>query len=289
MAKREPWNPLLKSYPESEKINACSFEAETMFTRLIAKSDDNANYYGEPALLASYLYGHRLANGSITVGKTKRIRNELVTNKLLVMYESGGKTYIHVPNCKKSLRNDIKKDERFPEFTQDLAVKGHPESVTDPSRISNESVPSTQPNPTQPDQIQPNLFDPFEDWWKNYPRKKSKAAAKKSWNARMKEKVKPEFLTACLANYAREIKTEGTEAKFIMHGATFLGPSKRFEDYAPGTWKASHDASDPDDPYGEKYWEDVTDESVKEHNEEVTARHAARRAKQRKAGGTATA
>jgi hypothetical protein len=79
MAKREPWNPLLKSYPESEKINSCSMDAETMYTRLIAKSDDNANFYGDPALMASYLFGHRLANGTITVTKTKRMRDELVT------------------------------------------------------------------------------------------------------------------------------------------------------------------------------------------------------------------
>jgi hypothetical protein len=45
--RRESYNPLLKSYPDSEKVNAVCVGAETLFTRLLAQSDDLAHYYGE--------------------------------------------------------------------------------------------------------------------------------------------------------------------------------------------------------------------------------------------------
>jgi len=114
-AKREPWNPLLISYPESEKINNISPFAETFYTRLIAKCDDSANFFGDASLLLSYLYAIRWKKKQISKRKVAKLLKELVDVGLVYVYEVRGETYLHIIRCKKHLRSDINRDIRFPE------------------------------------------------------------------------------------------------------------------------------------------------------------------------------
>jgi hypothetical protein len=157
--KREGWNPLLKSYPQSEKVNALSFEAETLFTRLIAQADDYGNYYGDPKLIISYLFGHRYAAGDLDVPDAARMRDELVSCSLAVRYEVGGKEYLHLVNPHRKIRGDVKPDERFPREPEGCE-DGIPTVFVNTARIRYERgpdsvrertafVPPTQPNPTQ--------------------------------------------------------------------------------------------------------------------------------------------
>ena len=139
MVKREPWNPLLKLYPESRKINAVSLGAEAMFCRLIALSDDHANYYGGPRLLLTHLWGHRWANRTMSLHKCARFRNELVLAALVSLYRVGSSEYLHVVNCKKMLRADIKEDVRFPDLTEAVDPEEFAESVPNAARIRYES------------------------------------------------------------------------------------------------------------------------------------------------------
>lgn len=142
-AKREPWTPLLKSYPESRKINAVSIGAETMFTRLLAKVDDGSNYYADDRLLLAELYGHRFANGSVSETDMARWRDELVTIGLVQQYNGGGEGYLHIVEPRKFLRADIKPDIRFPPFTQPLTRTEDTESVTDAAQVRNGSGPDS--------------------------------------------------------------------------------------------------------------------------------------------------
>lgn len=157
--KKESWNPLLRSYPESRKINSVSIGAETMFTRLIASCDDASNYYGEPSLMLCHLYGRRFAQGEVSDTDTARWRDELVTATLLVCYVVDSETYVHIVNCKKMLRKDINADIRFPKFdpsTQVLIPQGRNESVTDTARTRNENVSPSSPSASP--SASPSLF-----------------------------------------------------------------------------------------------------------------------------------
>lgn len=140
LKKREPWTPLLKSFPESRKINSVSLGAECMFIRLVALCDDHANYYGEPRLLLVHLFGNRYANGTATERDCIQWRTELVTAGLVEAYLSGGETYLRVANCKKHLRADINEDIRFPEFAQAFVIAKDTESVPDTVRGRTENV-----------------------------------------------------------------------------------------------------------------------------------------------------
>ncbi|KKK54121.1 hypothetical protein LCGC14_3087950 [marine sediment metagenome] len=74
-------------------------------------------------------------------------------------------------------------------------------------------------------------FEEFEEFWKEYPNKTGKRAAYAKWNATLKKNFDawdewtPEsMLTVAAIRYATA--TEKTEAKYIKHAATFLGPDE---------------------------------------------------------------
>jgi len=131
--RREPWNPLLKGYPFSEKVNAVSVGAETLFTRLVAQADDFGNYYGNPKQILAYLYGHRFAAGHVTATDTGRWRAELVSNPvgpLAAIYEVNGAEYIHLMNPRRRIRSDVAPDERFPREPANIQEQATSEHVT---------------------------------------------------------------------------------------------------------------------------------------------------------------
>jgi len=135
--RRAPWNPLLKGYPFSEKVNSISVGAETLFTRLVAQADDYGNYYGNPKQILAYLYGHRFAAGEVSATDTGRWRAELVTNTvgpLAALYTVNGSEYIHLINPRRRLRNDVSADERFPREPANIEENVISEHVTKTER-----------------------------------------------------------------------------------------------------------------------------------------------------------
>jgi hypothetical protein len=212
--RRESYNPLLKSYPDSEKVNAVCVGAETLFTRLLAQSDDLAHYYGEPAMILGKLYTRRMVRNEVSATDIGQWRKELAKVGLIELYRaSDGQEYIEIVNCKKSLRNDLKKDVRFP-------IRSVTESRRNRDGI--DTISARQPNPTQPnptqeqsmsacadalpensrsDKPQPDAarvrgedFLPpgFSRWWGEWPRhfrKQGRAKCLKFWKAHKLEKI----------------------------------------------------------------------------------------------------
>lgn len=74
----------------------------------------------------------------------------------------------------------------------------------------------------------------FEEFWDAYPRKREKRRAFKCWQARKREGYRAADMITAARNYARECAEKGTLPHFIKLAATFLGPSKPFEDYIDG-------------------------------------------------------
>jgi hypothetical protein len=156
--RREPYNPLLKSYPDSEKVNAVSIGAETLFTRLIAASDDYAHFYGDPKMITAKLFTRRMIAGQVSARKIGGWLNELVRVGLVKTYEVDQKKYLAVVNCRKALRRDVQPDVHFPtpdEATESNTFGGKSQNprdddVTDAGRGRNGDGTLTQPNHPQP-------------------------------------------------------------------------------------------------------------------------------------------
>lgn len=71
----------------------------------------------------------------------------------------------------------------------------------------------------------------FESFWSVYPLHKSKGKAFRCWQALLKKNWTPDELIMAATRYAKECRRKGTIPKYILHGATFLGPDKHFEDF----------------------------------------------------------
>jgi len=71
----------------------------------------------------------------------------------------------------------------------------------------------------------------FEEFWKNYPRKKEKANANKCYQARLRDGFSEEQLLEACINYAADCEVTKREERYIKLGATFLSASTPFVDY----------------------------------------------------------
>jgi hypothetical protein len=161
VAKGKSYNPLLKTYPDSEKINAISEGAEVLYVRLIAASDDAGRYYGDPEWVLTKLFTARMIQKRVSVKDVEKRLAELSTVGLIRLYDVAGKRYLELVDVIKSLRTDVHRVIVYPEPTS--------ESVTNPIRAvpdSKRDVPETvlQPNQHQPtlDPTQPNPMAPFD-------------------------------------------------------------------------------------------------------------------------------
>ena len=112
---RRYFNPLLKSYPDSEKINSVSEGAEVLFVRLLAKSDDNDRFWGDATWILPKLFTSRMLAGTVRESEVEKRLVELEKVGLIERYEVNGKSYLQLVNCFKTFRSDQKTfDLRFP-------------------------------------------------------------------------------------------------------------------------------------------------------------------------------
>jgi len=75
----------------------------------------------------------------------------------------------------------------------------------------------------------------FALFWSGYPNKKGKSDAEKKYRAAIKLGAKPEDILSARDRYREQLAKEGTEAKFILHGSTFMGRWRDFLDPDYGT------------------------------------------------------
>lgn len=159
--KSDSWNPLLKSYPDSDKINAVSIGAETLYTRLIAQSDDAAHYYGNTRWIIFKLFTARGIAGQVTENDIAGWIKELESVGLIERYLVDGQEFIELIEVKKCLRSDVKKEIRFPSRDDAKTHTGRTrnEHVTNPGRVRNESGPlDPDPDPyPEPEDTQKNI------------------------------------------------------------------------------------------------------------------------------------
>lgn len=128
--RNQSYNPLLKSYPDSEKINRLSIGAEAFYVRLVACTDDAARYWADPAIVMARLYTLRMVNGTVTVHDIDAWIKELAREALIEVYMVEGRRYLQMTNPFKTFRSDVKKNIVFP---------ARNESGTNAGRTRNES------------------------------------------------------------------------------------------------------------------------------------------------------
>ena len=215
MAKREPYNPLLKSYPDSEKVNAVSIGAETLYTRLLAQSDDQDHYYGDPRLILGKLFTIRWQAGQVCEVDIGLWTDELVAVKLVMRYEAGGKSYLELLDCRKAIRKDRPLDIRFPDNGFQMSAKCPPNdgqvtvkcpaqpNPTQPNRTDQAAAVSWHPG-TKTFEVPDSILAEYEDRWPNRPRKTILQAIKDCgvwWGTGKKVPKRPQ---SCVTNWLKK-------------------------------------------------------------------------------------
>ena len=100
------YNPLLKSYPDSVKVNSCSILAELLYVRLIAKADDAGRYWAGPKRLLGKLLTQRWERDEVDEAGIIQALDELETAGLISRYEVGADTYLEIVGVYRAIRND---------------------------------------------------------------------------------------------------------------------------------------------------------------------------------------
>lgn len=132
------FNPLLKTYPESRKINSVSEGAEVLYVRLLAASDDAGRYYGDAGWVLSKLFTARALAGQLDKSTVESRLCELESCGLIARYHVGSETFLELIGVMKSLRSDVTPQLLFPER---LTESGTERPALDPPTST-----STQPN-----------------------------------------------------------------------------------------------------------------------------------------------
>jgi hypothetical protein len=76
--------------------------------------------------------------------------------------------------------------------------------------------------------------DGFEVAWAPYPRKIAKAAAHRAYGARLKGGDTAAAMQAAAGHYRQWCIANNVEPQYILHGATFYGPDRRFAEWVDG-------------------------------------------------------
>lgn len=102
-----------------------------------------------------------------------------------------------------------------------------------PSRSTKTSTCTKTKTHTKGKGVKPDAL--FDEFWKIYPERlpaSNRPSAEKAWSARMKQGADPQAIIIGAQNYAAERKQENAiKTKFVKMAATFLGPSKHWEEF----------------------------------------------------------
>lgn len=132
----------------SEKWNACDWQTQSFYIRLITMVDDYGRMEAHPLMLRGHCFAMR---EDVTRSNVESMCRELSRSGLAVFYESGGKPYLQLTNWKENARADSK----FPAFdntcTQMFTAREHLQTnVSEPQ--TNVSDPITSANKCYPPQ-----------------------------------------------------------------------------------------------------------------------------------------
>ncbi len=92
--------------------------------------------------------------------------------------------------------------------------------------------------------------DDFEKIWNAYPKSRgTKKKAWRKWKARRNEGIDNNNLLEAAKNYKIEVEYEGTEKKYVKHGATFFGPDEHWCEYLDENWNDPRPDTRPSKKY----------------------------------------
>ena len=156
--------------------------------------------------------------------------NKQTNNDLTNDQQSTNKELTPINNVKtKQCKNNINNIYGQPELDRSVDIPPAEKSQESDRAQSSRKTPTTGKGNRRYEYTQE-----FEDFWLIYPRSADKVNAYKFWKMRLKEGVLVEELMTAARNYADYVKTRSVPEDRILHGKTFLGQARRYEEFTKG-------------------------------------------------------
>lgn len=210
----------------SVQFGKLSNNAKLLYLGLITLADDEGRLNGNPAYLRGQVFPYE---ESLSVQKVKDFIDEIVEQKLIVLYEVEGTEYIKHPNWTRyqKLRKDRFATSELPNDNQ-TATKRQPndnhkttkDSIVKHS-LGKDSI-SIPPTPQGGDEH-------FASFWKEYPKKVSKVVAQRAFIRLNPSKLLLDKILEDVRQRKESEEWQKQNGEFILNPATYLN-QRRWED-----------------------------------------------------------
>lgn len=230
-----------------EKLaNSTSRDARLMYIGLWNLADEHSRLRGSPAYIKGQLFTY---DDDLTPSVVGRLVDELETAGAVERYEVDGETYIYLP---KLARHQRLEPDKVPSRLPSPPLNGHQSEprANESAPISDESAPRTEDHALlyvagyrehvagsrgkelvaqKRATTTPDPAVAFDEFWKIYPRREAKAAARKAWDKAIK-RADPGAITEGARRYRDD---PGRDPKFTAHAATWLNADRWTDEPLP--------------------------------------------------------
>lgn len=225
----------------SEKFNSVSFEAQSLYVRLLNFVDDFGRFDARPSVIQGIcfsVWNDQNPSKHISVSMVSALCQQLADKKLLDIYETKPKTgeipkrFLQLTNWTERTRSASKWP--LPAECQQVAVSLPAECQHVDSLHRLTPSPSPSPSPTPPGAIAPEC-----QIYEAYPRKVGKPKALTAIRKQI-QKFGFDLVKAATERFSAAWKGE-TDLTYCPHPATWFN-QERFND-APETWNTNRNGS----------------------------------------------
>ncbi len=201
----------------SESIDQLSWFEEVLFYRMIVNCDDYGRFDGRPAVIKSRLFPLK---DNITAKSIDAAINKLVSAELVVLYVFEGKPYLHLPSWDKHQQIRAKRS-KYPAPAD--AITSFDSTCN--QMLSNVPViqSESESESKSKSKSETSRASAFDAWWKIYPKKVGKEAARKAF---AKVKVPVETLISAVESQKSSEQWCKNNGQFIPNPTTWLNQGR---------------------------------------------------------------
>lgn len=199
----------------SERIELLDAPAEVFYRRLMSKVDDHGLYDARPSILRSSLYPLRVDR--VREADISRWMAACQKAGVIALYQHDGKPYLQMLDTKWQTRSKAK----YPLPDENSCLQQKTPVYLFGVGVGVEDVDVAAP-------VGADLFDEF---WKAYPKKVAKDAARKAF---LKRKPSQELLVQMVDSIRKQVLTDAWKkdgGQFIPHPATWLNDGRWEDDF----------------------------------------------------------
>jgi hypothetical protein len=214
---------------DDEKLAAISRDARLTFIGLWTYSDDYGVVKGHPGWLKNKIYPYE----EIRSSDFQKWLTELEKLQCILPFESDGEKFYYIRTFTTHQTINRPSAQRYPEppsnlFEDSRSTHG---ALIDETETETETETEVKQKPKQK---RVTMMDRFEDFWKSYPKKKSRGDAEKAWVKINPSEPLIEHILSAVQRATTSIDWTKDNGQYIPHPASWLNRKGWEDEYTTG-------------------------------------------------------